>query len=282
MWNKPIRGSLLNKAHPLAKGLVGCWLFNEGSGLKTFDLTGNRNHGTFGTGVTAPTWKPGRTGVALDFDGDNDFVDCGHSTSLNITDAITIEARIYPEGWGEGNYGRIVDKIYTTGYVFTLANPSSEESLRFLSYDAGIDQWAGANVISLNTWQHVAVTYDKQHVKFFINGKYTNGGIETASLGVNSDDLLIGNSEVTDRGFDGTIDEVRIYNRALSADEIKHLYYDPYCIFASVDDIASLYIALGQEYTESVIIELQSKYNHLSIVEYELLKILQTLDKKKL
>ena len=51
---KPIRGSHLNRSHPLAHGLVGCWLFNEATGKKLFDLSGNDNSGTF---IDNPQWK---------------------------------------------------------------------------------------------------------------------------------------------------------------------------------------------------------------------------------
>ena len=199
--------------------------FNEGSGTLAKDYSEYHNSGAFGAGATAPLWRPN----GLYFDGVNDYINCGNDSSLNITEAITIEAWIYPEGWGEGSYGRIVDKTWQTGYVVGLGNLSNEESLRFLSYNAGIDQWAGINVISLNTWQHVAVTYDKQNVKFYVNGKYTDGGIETASLGANSDDLIIGNSGVGDRTFDGIIHEVRIYNRVLSAAQIAADCYKVVC-----------------------------------------------------
>jgi len=68
---KPRLGTPLNKGHRLSKGLVGCWLMNEGCGGEVFDLSGNKNTGTL-SGDTA--WAAGKHGSCLSFDGNGDYV----------------------------------------------------------------------------------------------------------------------------------------------------------------------------------------------------------------
>ena len=92
--DKPPVGSQINWGHPLARGLVGCWLLNEGAGRKAYDLSEYRNHGTLTSMAIPPTpnsgWNPGRTGIGLSFDGVDDYV--GMMTTDLYTDTITLEA----------------------------------------------------------------------------------------------------------------------------------------------------------------------------------------------
>jgi hypothetical protein len=88
-WNmtKPPLGSKIDFSHPLSKGIVGCWLFNEGMGDKVQDISGNGNTGTL-TGFSHPAivtsgWNPGKFGTGLKFDGSNDVVTLARSISLN-------------------------------------------------------------------------------------------------------------------------------------------------------------------------------------------------------
>jgi len=84
---KPTRGIRLNKSHPLARGLVGCWLFNEGSGGQVYDLSGNGGDGT----ITGAVWSAGKFGSALDFDGGTDVISVGSKAVIdNILSLIHI------------------------------------------------------------------------------------------------------------------------------------------------------------------------------------------------
>jgi len=172
----------------------------------------------------------GTYGSALSFDGINDFVNVSDSPSLDV-DNITITAWIYPKSLGKVDKGRIVDKA--GAYEFYVYNdstvPQYNYSLSFYSYnDSSHDQsWSTAYSVQLNQWQHVAVTYDGKYVKFYINGILNNTHLVSAPgpLGKSSSNLYIGyNSTIYDsntRAFNGTIDEVRIWNRTLSQAEIQ-------------------------------------------------------------
>jgi len=233
--NKPLRGTQLDKSHPLNRGLVGFWLFNEGDGKKAQDLSGNDNHGTLKNMAFPPTptsgWNAGRKGVGLSFDGSNDYVDCGNDESLNITDAITIETWVKP-ATSQADYAGIVCKP-SPNEKWGLLRDATKWRFRVdvggqphLVYDDVL-----SNSYDGNTWVHFVGTYDGETLLFFKDGKQTDsnttpsGNIDDAT----ANPLHIGN--VSAYKYNGQIDEVRIYNRALSADEIKQLYLYPYAGF---------------------------------------------------
>lgn len=171
--------------------------------------------------INSPNWVDGRFGGALKFDGDDDYVNCGNGTSLDITGAMTIEA------W--------VKKTTTTGeaiiqkYKFTspyegygLLTEASTGKLRFYTDGNGWELSTGS--ITDGNWHHVAVTGIGSSGKFYIDG-LPSGTFIYGSPSDNIDEILyIGASEGTFSKFNGTIDEVRIHNRALSPEEITLSY----------------------------------------------------------
>ncbi|WP_455392304.1 LamG domain-containing protein, partial [[Eubacterium] cellulosolvens] len=205
---------------------VALWYFDEGSGVTAHDAWPIYNNGTLGgdgLGTDLPTWTAGKHGNALSFDGNDDYVDAGNNDTLNIINNLTIEAWIYPTGWGEnGNYGygRVIDKDKILIYphrtefvdyndyslVFTLTQGSS-------NYPSNTP----VNSISLDEWQHIAITYDGANVKMYINGISQTLNQPSGSPSGNIDDhlsdhLLIGETLLGNRAFDGIIDELRISN----------------------------------------------------------------------
>ena len=187
---------------------------SEGSGSTAYDSSRYGNDGALNGCKWIEHW--------LEFNGTSSYVGCGNDASLNITEAITISVWIYPTA--DKSYARIVDKSYLTGYSFWGHNLSTDKKLTFVSNDAGVNQ-SSNTVFGLNEWQHAVVTYDKANVKFYRNGVYAGGGAETASLGTSTSNLSIGAVHGSGNNFAGSIDDVRIHNRALNASEIK-TYYD--------------------------------------------------------
>jgi len=219
----------------------GAWTFDEGLGTVAYDYSGNWNNGTLYNSTTVcsggdcPNWVNGKFIKALRFDGINDYVNISNSPVLNpsSTGNITVEAWIYPLSFGGGNLGRIISKetgttanpyalelrntssTYMNGIIFCIGNGTSETCT-----DTGCN-----NIIFLNTWQHVVGRYNRTHLSVFVNGEekcsrtLSNYNFQQANT-----NLLIGNNPSNNRQFNGTIDEVRIYNKALTAGEIFDLY----------------------------------------------------------
>ena len=218
----------LTKGLPFSDGLVGLWHFDEGSGTTAFDSSGNNNYGTiYGAGCIPDQWG----GQALSFDGVDDYVDCGNDASLDITTAITIEAWVYPGSAGLNNYGRITDK-YPAPCL--LVGPNGQ--LRWFGNIGGtsVDKEVCANCVSWNSWHHLALTYNMDEATPTIRG-YVDGELKgiitgySGPLSISSVHLAIGNSldgaaYYLKRAFNGLIDEVRIYDYALSADTIGDHY----------------------------------------------------------
>ena len=220
----------------LTNGLVGMWSFN-GPDLTTttaYDRSGQGNNGTLTNG---PTRAIGKIGQALSFDGVDDVVDAGSATNLDNLSAITFSAWILSRSEGEGGTGHIVSKYGTggTGSGWRLKFGSgTTNALQFnVQYaTTDLERYASNNTLQLNVWQHVVVTWDgsasASAARIYVNGAettyQTTGNPVDARVDDNTNNLRIGNSATTQETFNGLIDDVRVYNRALSPDEVKRLY----------------------------------------------------------
>ena len=215
-------------AAQLQNGLIGYWSFDDGTGTTAADSSGNGNTATL---VNGPSWvSSGEIAGALFFDGDDDYV----SFASQPQGTISISAWVYAQATPGNVFPRIIDM---PGYVLFLAEPSApssnSQSLGFISRRSPQDgEWdTPANSMVYNSWSHVALVYDSSSTSndadLYINGvkqtitKITSPrGRQTANEG----EGLIGNRIPLNQGWDGLIDELRIYNRALSAAEIVSLY----------------------------------------------------------
>ena len=201
------------------KGLVGYWRFDEETGSAAKDSSPYGNHGT----IYGATWTDGKFGKALSFDGVDDYVDCGNDESLDITDEITIAVWVKPFSVSISNAG-IVAKPWNDQYGLVL----NQDRFQFAYYLA---DGSGGTLNSITTattdkWYHVAVTITSEHLAtLYINGAYDNSKNLGQNLKSHPAAVNIGwDGESGARYFNGLIDEVRIYNRALSAEEIRIHY----------------------------------------------------------
>jgi len=190
---------------------------NESSSLIA-DTSGNGNNGTVNGGVIYGA--TGKLNTALSFDGVSDYVDAGNDTSLDIGNG-TWEAWIYPTSFSDHAYHAVISKFYSTAYWFGLYSNGGRIQLWVAG---GAHQSTGA--VELNKWSHVVATWDGSTIKYYINGQFDsqNTGV-TGSPVTNTLSVDIGaDPQSTLYRFTGTIDEVAIYNRALSATEIADNY----------------------------------------------------------
>jgi hypothetical protein len=203
----------------ITSGLVLYSSMNEGAGTSAFDLSPYNNAGT----INGATWVDGKYGKALSFDGINDYVDCGTSSTLDFTTQdFSLEAWVYPTkissypylfdkvSWA--NYGYAV-QIYPSGFV--------EFGTNYAGHYQETRSYAGDIVI--NNWYHLIIVRAGTAGKIYINGvdrtQVAPILVNLASSAARS--LRIGG---TIAPLEGTIDEVRIYNRALTQAEILQLY----------------------------------------------------------
>ncbi|ODS37905.1 MAG: hypothetical protein A7315_13045 [Candidatus Altiarchaeales archaeon WOR_SM1_79] len=185
-----------------------------------YDFSGNGNNGN----INGAVYTTGKYDKGLLFDGANDYVEVANSASLKPTNAITIEAWVNPDT--VSTYNTIVSKYYLDGYYLRLENGGIGFSGR---------GWLGTdpNIVPTGSWSHIVGTYDGTDTKIYLNGQLVNSG-QTCSpppctLNHVTHPLRIGAWPVTTGlPFDGTIDEVAIYNRALSESEIADHYDSNY------------------------------------------------------
>lgn len=219
----------------VSSGLLGCWLFNEGSGKTLTDSVGT-NDGTLGAvSDPGPTWATGATGnagdFALDFDGTNDIVRLVGSGNgaLDVTgDQITVAASVYivgsPDGDGQSSGSRILSKL--DAYEVVYRNNGGSEINTVRSHLATPRLVTGDNLFIQNAWNHVAVTYDGATETIYINGVSRATRAITGNLASSANDVAFGapsGGPLVNQMFRGTVDNVRIYDRGLSQTEIDSL-----------------------------------------------------------
>lgn len=206
-------------------GLVAYYPFSGNAN----DASGNGNNGIVGTDPLAPLLTQDRFGAANNayvFDGVDDYIHVPVSGSLNITGGITLAAWIYPyeqktqEILCKGPqvltpYGLSLSDTGDVIFTLTLAGDTlSPTQVRKIGYD-------------LNRWIFVAGTYDGASMKLYVDGVPANTQLEARSMTQNASELLIGTRlNLPADTFNGKLDEIRIYNRALTSDEILQLSSD--------------------------------------------------------
>jgi len=161
---------------------------------------------------------------SIDFDGNNDYVNCGNNGSLNITgNTITLEAWIRPDGafhaniWGEN----VINKngAGDNGYMLRVGGTGQ------VNFNLGTGWWneitSPANAISLNTWHHIAGTYDGTTMRLYVDGVEVASGAENQNIGSASNSLYLGDDpQWPGRNYSGRIDEVKIWNTARTAAQV--------------------------------------------------------------
>jgi prepilin-type N-terminal cleavage/methylation domain-containing protein len=213
---------------------VGIWSFDEGAGPTAFDKSGYGNHGTlvgnthFVSGEdNTPHWyvNEGQGRSALSFDGSGDYVNCGSNSSLNITDEITIEVWVKPSS-SQLTYADIAGNHGGASQGWAIQQSGNNLNLFYFIYGNGAS-WQGQSLttqLSTDKWQHFVVLKDETTIRHFLNGSEV-GNVDISGNIVPRLPLWIGLG-YPNRYFNGSIDEVRIYERALSSSEIQQHYAD--------------------------------------------------------
>lgn len=223
--HEPLVGTRINWAHPLSRGLVGLWLFNEGSGDRVYDLSGNGSDGALTNMNPESDWIPGRDGFALDFDGVNQYVDI--VATIGMVSAISVSAWFKVTAFDIG-WQAIVVKGETSQW--RLQRKANTNTLEF----DGIGNSSVVGNVDVNDglWHHVVAVHGTSRLELYIDGVLDNsaspGTIQPQEIGP----FDIGrNPDQTARVWEGSIDDVRIYSRALTSQEILSLYINPYSMF---------------------------------------------------
>ncbi len=243
----------------LYEGLVAYWRFDSSSGGITPYETGV-NQGSLIN--NASIINDIEKGSVLSLDGDDDYVDAGNDPSLNLQGALTLMAWIKPISFGSfggsQQYGKIIDKgwhnvsdngTYLSGKVggfsFGIAsNWGGNYNASTYVIFGGFVEESETNAIELNKWQHIVLVWNQSsregNISFFVNGvekgtRVYNGSLISGyptgnpldssdynlTIGIRAQDFA---RTANESEFNGSLDEVMIYNRALNESEIMQIY----------------------------------------------------------
>lgn len=226
-WSRISGRSNIAAISGAGSGLVGYWTFDEGSGASAADTSGNGNNGTL---VNAPTWGTGRIGGALALNGTSQYVLVGSPAVLDITGAVTVSA------WINLNDSLLNRKIVGKG-----ATGSGATQWQYQIYDNGggdlgfrvsnsqtlMGCRSSGGLIAPGGWHNVAGVYNgSDTVNFYIDGVQACTASTPGFGALNPfGNFTIGASSGGTSGFmSGSIDDVRVYDRALAPAEISELY----------------------------------------------------------
>ncbi|MDE0314734.1 MAG: LamG domain-containing protein [Candidatus Poribacteria bacterium] len=201
------------------KGLVAYWGFNEGEGDTTEDLSGNGHDGKL---MGDPQWTDGYFGGGLEFDQEGDEVNIPFHENLNLdTFTVTAWANVEPGSSGHRAVVSSRDEPPVSGYIF-YAEPPAGNTWIFITGGGGW-KWIRGPVVNAGKWDHLAGTFANGKMNFYVNGNHIGETDSEISLNTKQE-FLIGagaNERATHEYlFKGKIDEVRVYDRELSEDEI--------------------------------------------------------------
>jgi hypothetical protein len=208
------------------RNLVGYWSFDADNSTTAFDLTGNNNDGTYTNGAYASS-ADGKYVNGAHFDGVDDFISINNNPSINFTGSNPFTLSLWAKRSG-GTSGHIIGKRIgcTSGTIqYQLGYDSA--GLNFYEWDSS----AHPLIISPNifnysnnlNWNHILFTYNGTHGFIYVNNALMNSSALTFTNNYVNTNLLIGESG-TCAYFNGSIDDVMIFNSSLTAAQISAIY----------------------------------------------------------
>jgi len=219
MLVKPTRGAVLDKSHPLARGIVGCWLFNEATGEKVCDLSGYSNDGTL-NGDTH--FVPGKFGSALDFDGDGDYIDINVGTVPEPWTALAwIKRR------SDNLTKTLIGDSPAGKWVIVLEQYPDTHKVGITH--AGFADYASTYGTPLNAWAQVVLIGADSKV-YVYGDAILEDTLSTGSTSLAAN--YIGRRTADSNSPDALIDHLIIWGRGLSASEIAWLYREPFAMIS--------------------------------------------------
>src|SRR6266446_866464 len=197
-------------------GLVAAYSFDAGTGSTLADASGNGNTGT----IVNATWATaGKYGHALSFNGTNARVDINDAAALHLTTAMTLEAWVNPSAVSSA-WRDLVYKGNDNYYLMATTDHSSLPGGGIISGGTYAETF-GTTVLATNTWTHLATTYDGATLRLYVNGVQVSSMAKTGSILTSTNPLQLGGDSIYGQYFQGMLDEVRVYNVALTAAQIQ-------------------------------------------------------------
>ncbi len=207
----------------------GAWPMDEVSGTTVTDSSGNGNTGTMEGTNAGTNVVSGKFNNARSFNGSNNDIDAGNASPLGIGGALTVE--VWENMTTTGYYPRMVSNVSAcctyNGYELLFNGSNPPTPFLELANNGTETTVTAASTVAINSgWHHIVGTYDGTYARIYIDGNLSNTAQLNQAIGVSTTNLQIGHwiNGGSSYYFPGQLDDVRIYNRALSAAEITDLY----------------------------------------------------------
>ncbi|MBC8460768.1 MAG: LamG domain-containing protein [Deltaproteobacteria bacterium] len=194
------------------------WLFDEGKGKTVADASGNGHDGEIIKGDAE--WVEGKFGTALDFPGDETNVSIPHEDSLNLT-TFTITAWVKIRGVKGCLVNKEIFAATHSNYAIGVTNTNVVWS-EFTANGTWLDVLGNTEIVD-DKWHHIAATYDQKFQRVYVDGEKDAEKAHTEKPDTNLEPLTFGSAPKVGGNPTGTIDEVGLFNEALTEDEIKSI-----------------------------------------------------------
>ncbi len=225
--------------------------FWEGAGNKVYDISGNMNHGTLLNGTK---WSGGKFGNALSFDGVNDCVVVGNRVSLK-PDFVSVMAWVKTSNGGEQTVFSQKGRNYGGWYAYALRLFDGKVKVRLQqTNEPSFIDFTGIANLNDGNWHQIGFTFDTDFkVHIYVDGKLdsiSNAGSNSiyyyvtdipAYIGIGTYNL--GQGDIYEMAFNGLIDDVHIYNRALTPAQIKFSYDHPFFMYEMPEELWGYYLS---------------------------------------
>jgi outer membrane protein assembly factor BamB len=197
-------------------GLVAAYAFDEGTGTTVADASGNGHNGTTSNTTWAAT---GKFGKALQFNGNNSIVTVPNAATLQLSTGMTLEAWVNPSAVSS-TWRDVIYKGNDNYYLEATSTNASKPDAGMIAGGSYADA-VGTTALTANTWSYLTETYDGSTLKLYVNGTQVASVAHTGAIASSTNALQIGGDTIYSQYFAGLIDEVRIYNVALSAAQVQ-------------------------------------------------------------
>lgn len=245
MIRKPTFADLIGnpyRQHPRYQGCVGHWMMLAGGGTKLFDLSGFKNHGTLTNMEPGTDWVFGQFGPTLSFDGVNDYVEIqtgGPADFFGGASGATVSAWVKVTATAGRKF--VFHDTWSATFTRVRVEVQADETLVISARDAnGATQQVKTTTAALTTgvWHHIVGVIDvaADTITIFVDGVVadSSGAISFAATSFAVDATMntrIGADGNNGNPFDRLIDDMHIYNRALTVAEIRSMFLDPFLEF---------------------------------------------------
>jgi hypothetical protein len=209
-------------------GLVGYWSMNYNIDEKIPDLSGNGNHGTLSPiyPCDCPTLVNSfdkKHGQATKYDGINDYVSISNSASLNITSSISMGSSIFPFHVTSNGYIICKNLSATSNLQYAILYNMGSKSVT-VGFNGSLLTWSFPDSVPLDIWSHVMIVYNLIDIRIYVNSILSNTPHPyTLPISPTTHSINIGKRNFNNIFYAGLLDDISIWNKALSQQEVKKL-----------------------------------------------------------